>query len=93
MSQPNLLKPEMVAKIEALAATRMTAQQIADALDIDFKALKRDPQQLTEYYVHIRKGKAKGEAELRTALFKLAREGDAFALRELLKVEKNQDKN
>lgn len=80
-----------IAKVEALAACRMTAQQISDALDIDFDALKKDRQQLTDFYAHIRKGRAKGEAELRTALYKLAREGDAFALRELLKVDKNQE--
>lgn len=79
------------AKVEALAACRMTAQQIADALDIDFASLKQDKDQIQEYYASIRKGRAKGEAELRTALYKLAREGDAFALRELLKVEKNQE--
>lgn len=80
-----------IAKVEALAACRMTAQQIADALDIDFASLKQDKNQIQEYYASIRKGRAKGEAELRTALYKLAREGDAFALRELLKVEKNQE--
>lgn len=79
------------AKVEALAACRMTGQQIADALDIDFSALKQDCEQLNEFYTHIRKGRARGEAELRTALYKLAREGDAFALRELLKVEKSQE--
>lgn len=79
------------ARVEALAACRMTAQQIADVLDIDFEEMKRDKDQLGEFYVAIRKGRARGEAELRTALYKLAREGDAFALRELLKVEKNQE--
>lgn len=79
------------ATAEALAACRMTAQQIADALDIDFASLKQDKDQLQEFYASIRKGRAKGEAELRTALYKLAREGDAFALRELLKVEKGQE--
>ncbi|HED3095545.1 TPA: hypothetical protein R4045_001080 [Citrobacter freundii] len=69
----------------------MTAQQIADALDIDFDTIKRDKDQLQAFYTSIRKGRAKGEAELRTALYKLAREGDAFDLRELLKVEKNQE--
>ena len=34
---------------------------------------------------------ARLKAELRAALFKLARKGDAFALRELLRVDKNQD--
>ncbi|MGQ3662651.1 hypothetical protein [Citrobacter braakii] len=79
------------AKVEAMAACRMTAQQITDVLDIDLEAIKQDPVQLRAFYTDIRKGRAKGEAELRTALFKLAREGDAFALRELLKVEKNQE--
>lgn len=79
------------ARVEALAACRMTAQQIADVLDINFEEMKRDKDQLGEFYVAIRKGRARGEAELRTALYKLAREGDAFALRELLKVEKNQE--
>lgn len=79
------------AKAEALAACRMTAQQIADVLDIDFDLMRQDKDQLDEFYAAIRKGRARGEAELRTALFKLAREGDAFALRELLKVEKNQE--
>ncbi|EIB0658626.1 TPA: hypothetical protein KTE03_004317 [Escherichia coli] len=46
---------------------------------------------MTNFYASIRKGRAKGEAELRAALFKLARKGDAFALRELLRVDKNQD--
>ncbi|WP_330983626.1 MULTISPECIES: hypothetical protein [Enterobacterales] len=79
------------AKTEALAACRMSAQQVADALDIDFVLLKQDANQLQEFYASVRKGRARGEAELRTALYKLAREGDTFALRELLKVEKNQE--
>ncbi|TQN81002.1 hypothetical protein [Citrobacter braakii] len=78
-------------KIESLAACRMTPQQIADVLDIDLDELKQDREGLGKFYKYIRKGRAKGEAELRAALFKLARKGDAFALRELLKVDKNQD--
>lgn len=78
-------------KIESLAACRMTPQQIADVLDIDLEELKQDRERLGKFYKYIRKGRAKGEAELRAALFKLARKGDAFALRELLKVDKNQD--
>ena len=62
----------------------MTAQQIADVLDVDLNRLKENREAMTDFY-------AKGEAELRAALFKLARKGDAFALRELLRVDKNQD--
>jgi hypothetical protein len=93
MTQRILYDKAKIAKVEALAATRLSAQQIADVLDIDFDELIKDQDQLMEFFGSIRKGRAKGEAELRTALFKLAREGDAFALRELLKVEKNQDIN
>lgn len=78
-------------KIESLAACRMTPQQIADVLDINLDELKQDRECLGKFYKYIRKGRAKGEAELRAALFKLARKGDAFALRELLNVDKNQD--
>ncbi|CAM6373699.1 TPA: hypothetical protein H3L72_004075 [Escherichia coli] len=68
----------------------MTAQQIADVLDVDLNRLKENREAMTDFYAAIRKGRAKGEAELRAALFKLARKGDAFALRELLRVDKNQ---
>lgn len=64
---------------------------IADVLDINLYELKQDRECLGKFYKYIRKGRAKGEAELRVALFKLARKGGAFALRELLKVDKNQD--
>ncbi|GDI36322.1 hypothetical protein BvCmsKSNP029_01707 [Escherichia coli] len=60
----------------------MTAQQIADVLDVDLNRLKENREAMTNFYASIRKGRAKGEAELRAALFKLARKGDAFALRE-----------
>ena len=69
----------------------MTAQQIADVLDVDLNRLKENREAMTNFYASIRKGRAKGEAELRAALFKLARKGDAFALRELLREDKNQD--
>ncbi|EIS3497643.1 hypothetical protein [Escherichia coli] len=78
-------------KVESLAACRMTAQQIAGVLDVDLNRLKENREAMTNFYASIRKGRAKGEAELRAALFKLARKGDAFALRELLRVDKNQD--
>ncbi|WP_237929963.1 hypothetical protein [Buttiauxella sp. S19-1] len=79
------------AKAEALAACKLSYQQIADVLDIDLKLLRQDAEQMAEFMAVMRKGRAKGEAELRTALFKLAREGDSFAVRELLKVKKSQD--
>lgn len=56
----------------------MTAQQIADVLDVDLNRLKENREAMTDFYAAIRKGRAKGEAELRAALFKLARKGDAL---------------
>lgn len=79
------------ARAEVLSACRMSIQQIADVLDIDLKALRQDREQFNEFCAVLRKGRAKGDAELRTVLYKLAREGDAFALRELLRAEKSQD--
>ncbi|EPA3167156.1 hypothetical protein ACQ26G_004341, partial [Yersinia enterocolitica] len=64
-------------KVEALAARRMTEQQIADVLDIDLQQIDRE--QLRLFRESIRKGRAKGEAELRDALYKQAKAGDRSA--------------
>ncbi|EEP89169.1 hypothetical protein ACRJ4Z_004172 [Yersinia enterocolitica] len=74
-------------KVEALAARRMTEQQIADVLDIDLQQIDRE--QLRLFRESIRKGRAKGEAELRDALYKQAKAGDRSAYIELMKREKN----
>ncbi|EEV4189255.1 TPA: hypothetical protein PN979_003158 [Escherichia coli] len=75
-------------KVESLAACRMSEQQIADALDINLTELKRDPEMLTQYRETIRKGRAKGEAELRAVLYKRAKNGDRSAYVELMRREK-----
>lgn len=74
-------------KVEALAARRMTEQQIADVLDIDLQNMARE--QLRLFRESIRKGRAKGEAELRDALYKQAKAGDRSAYIELMKRERN----
>ena len=78
-------------KVESLAACRMTEQQIADVLDIDLIDLKKDQLAIAKFRKAIRKGRAKGEAEIRTALYRKAKTGDARAFRELLRREKQQD--
>lgn len=78
-------------KVEALAARRLTEQQIADVLDIDMDELKRDRERLALFREAIRIGRAKGEAELRGALYKKAKSGDSGAYYELLRREKEQD--
>ncbi|POP42386.1 hypothetical protein CHU32_03640 [Superficieibacter electus] len=71
-------------KIQAYAARRLNEQQIADVLDIDLNVLRATPERLAEYREAIRKGRAKGEAELRGALYKLAKGGDRSAYFELM---------
>ncbi|MBQ0956468.1 MULTISPECIES: hypothetical protein [Enterobacterales] len=80
-----------IVKIEALAARRLNEQQIADVLDISLDELKKDRGQISLFREAIRKGRAKGEAELRGALYKRARNGDIQAYSELLRREKQQD--
>lgn len=77
-----------VEKIQAYAARRLNEQQIADVLDIDINELKATPEHLAEYREAIRKGRAKGEAELRGALYKRAKGGDRSAYTELMRREK-----
>lgn len=79
-----------IEKIQALAARRLTEQQIADVLDIDFRVLKEDREALRRYREEIRKGASRGEAELKSVLYKRAKDGSAFAY-ESLKNRKNQD--
>ncbi|MEL5662895.1 hypothetical protein PTT73_15295 [Serratia ureilytica] len=80
-----------IANIEALAARRLSEQQIADVLDISLDELKKDRGQLSLFRFAIRKGRAKGEAELRGALYRRAKNGDIQAYSELLRREKQQD--
>lgn len=78
-------------KVEALAARRLTEQQIADVLDIDMDELRQDRELLAQFREAIRVGRAKGEAELRGALYKRAKQGDAYAYSKLIAQEKEQD--
>lgn len=83
----------LITKIEALAARRLNEQQIADVLDISLDELKKDRKHIARFRDAIRKGRAKGEAELRGALYKRARDGDIQAYSELLRREKQQDRD
>lgn len=78
-------------KVQTLAARRMSEQQIADVLDIDLTRLKKDREQISLFRKEIRKGRAKGEAELRGALYRKAKSGDSGAYNELLRREKQLD--
>ncbi len=77
-------------KVESLAACRMTAQQIANFLDVDLNRLKENREAMTNFYA-IRKGRAKGGSRATGGLFKLAKKGMPLPCCELLRVDKNQD--
>ncbi len=66
-------------KVEALAACRLTELQIADVLDININELRQDRVQLMLFREAIRTGTVKGEAELRSVLYRRARNGDVYA--------------
>ncbi|EIV5186956.1 hypothetical protein AAEK50_004555 [Serratia marcescens] len=67
-------------KIEALAGRGLTEQQIADALGIDIEKLRGDKTEISAYRLAIRRGKAKGIADLSNALFNKAKKGDTRAM-------------
>lgn len=75
-----MFNPEQV---QALAARRLTEQQIADVLEFDLQELKKDRQLLAKFRESIRKGVSKGEAELKAVLYKRAKEGSSFAYESL----------
>lgn len=78
-------KPEMdLVKAEALGALQMGTRQIAVALNIDLDSLQANEELFAPFMDAVRKGRAKGEVEIRSLLFKRAREGDSVAIRELL---------
>lgn len=77
------------AKVELLAACRMSEQQIADVLDIDLPSIKKEFGEISRFREAIRKGRAKGEAEIRTVLYRKAKSGDVRAYHELLRLGDN----
>lgn len=80
-----------LSKIQALAARRLNEQQIADVIDIEMSDIITDRIKMTAFREAIRKGRAKGEAELRGSLYKKANSGDIQAYVELMRLEKIQD--
>jgi hypothetical protein len=78
-------------KVQGWAARRLSEQQIADVMEFDLGELKQDRVALHDFREAIRKGRSKGEAALRDALYKRAKQGDAYAYTKLMGREKQQD--
>ncbi|HHL2710458.1 TPA: hypothetical protein ACQ39K_001977 [Yersinia enterocolitica] len=67
-------------KVEALAVRGLTEQQIADTLEIDIDNLRRDKSAISLYRLAVRRGKAKGIADISNSLFIKAKKGDTRAM-------------
>ncbi len=78
-------------EVELLAACRLSEQQIADVLNISLDDLKSERERIASFREAIRRGRARGEAELRRALYLRAKAGDRGAYNELLRRETEQD--
>lgn len=76
-------------RVEALAARKLTEQQIADVLDIDLTKLKLDRELIRRLREAIRKGSSKGQADLSNALYNQAKAGNRRTLATLTVKNKN----
>ncbi|WP_261467461.1 hypothetical protein [Serratia fonticola] len=88
MAEKIYLTIEQIGKIEALAARRLTEQQIADVIDIDLPGIKQDRNLIARFREAIRKGSAKGTADLHNAIYQKARSGDTGAISMLRNVKR-----
>lgn len=70
---------EVLEKVESLAARGMTSQQIADCLGIAAGTLCEKQNQNNEFYEAIKRGKAKGIANVTAALLKNVGTGNVAA--------------
>lgn len=78
-------------KVQLWAARRLSEQQIADVMDIGLPELKKDRDKMHLFREAMRIGRAKGEAELRGALYQRAKKGDASAYNELMRLSASKD--
>ncbi|MFT2788866.1 hypothetical protein ACMV5I_02190 [Serratia sp. T13T92] len=75
-------------KVEGWAARKLTEQQIADVLGFDLGQLKVDRESLGKFREAIRRGSAKGAADLHNAIYQKARTGDTGAISMLRNVKR-----
>lgn len=74
---PWIPSKEELEKVESLAARGMTQQQIADCLDIHIATLMDKKKEYVELNEAIKRGKAKGIANVTAALLKNIQKGNA----------------
>lgn len=78
MGRPKWIPPAPE-KVEALAAQGLTEEQIAHAMGISQDTLARRKAEYADFREAIKKGKAKGIAQISNALFIKAKNGDTTA--------------
>lgn len=74
-------------KVEALASRGLTQQQIADALGISDRTLRKYRDQYSDFSDAIKKGKAKGIATVSSKLFEKIETGDTTSIIFFLKTQ------
>lgn len=77
-------------KVQQWAARRLSEQQIADVMEISLDELRLNRNEMRLFREAIRKGRSKGEAELRDALYRQAKKGNPLAYTRLMAREKKQ---
>lgn len=72
--------PEVINKVEGLAARGLTLGQIAHCLGISYETLRKKKKEHEEFAEAIRTGQARGLLEIANALFEKAKGGDTIAM-------------
>lgn len=77
---PYVPTPEIIEQVEKLASQGLTLEQIAHVLGISYDTLNRRSKELSEFSEAIKRGKAKGIAQITNKLHEKALEGDNTAM-------------
>lgn len=90
MADKKLTKPKIefdIGIVEALAATGLTMQQIADSLGISERTLYNSKKENADFAEAIKRGRAKGVAVATNALMKKIKDGNIAAMIFFLKTQ------
>jgi hypothetical protein len=81
MARPRIeITPEMIAKCEKLASQGLTLEQVAHSIGICYDTLNKRKKDLVELNEAIKRGQAKGLAQITNKLYNKAMEGDNTAM-------------
>lgn len=78
--KPFEITPELLAKVEALAAQGLTQAQIGSVIGISHQTMAKKKRENIELVEAIKRGQDKGVATITNALFNKAKSGDNVAM-------------